>query len=141
MKIDVTLDPRAEDCRALRDGFREYELSVFPSIPSETEDQPLAAFARRADGSVCAGIEAKLYWDGLEIALLWVAPDQRDKGLGTQLLLEVERVARERGAVIAFLKTFFAREFYERLGYEVFGVLEDRPIGSKLYHMKKRLDV
>lgn len=32
-----------------------------------------------------------------------------------------------------------ARPFYERIGYTVYGMLEDRPIGTVLYHMKKRL--
>jgi hypothetical protein len=33
-----------------------------------------------------------------------------------------------------------AKDFYESLGYTVFGVLEDRPVGTRLLHMKKRLD-
>ncbi len=45
----------------------------------------------------------------------------------------------ENGAVISFLKTVEAKDFYQKLGYEVYGVLEDRPIGTSLYHMKKRL--
>jgi histone acetyltransferase (RNA polymerase elongator complex component) len=56
------------------------------------------------------------------------------------LLTEIENIARSKGAVVGFLKTVAAREFYQRNGYEVYGVLEDRPIGSKLFHMKKRLD-
>ena len=32
-----------------------------------------------------------------------------------------------------------SKEFYEKLGYSIYGVLEDRPIGTLLYHMKKRL--
>ena len=77
--------------------------------------------------------------DGVEIEILWVSEEIRGAGYGTQLVREVEKQAIAKGAGIAFLKTGEARKFYEKLGYEVFGVLEDRPIGTRLYHMKKRL--
>ena len=50
------------------------------------------------------------------------------------------KYARENGAVVSFLRTVDAKEFYEKFGYQVYGQLEDRPIGTVLYHMKKRLD-
>lgn len=56
------------------------------------------------------------------------------------MVLQVEDFARGKGAVVAFLKTVDAKPFYEKLGYQVFGFLGDRPIGTRLYHMKKRLN-
>lgn len=64
----------------------------------------------------------------------------RGAGLGAELLGKAEQYGKEQGTVISFLKTVEAKIFYEKHGYQVFGVLEDRPIGSFLYHMKKRLD-
>ena len=61
-------------------------------------------------------------------------------GESYRLLSEAESFARENGAVIAFFKTVEARVFYEKHGYQVYGVLEDRPVGTQLFHMKKRLD-
>ena len=139
MKIETTFDPLEQDRQLLKERFRQYELSVFPDLPSEDEDQLVAAYLRRDDGTICGGVEANIYWDGVEIELLWVSEDMRGAGLGSQLMHEVEVQARERGAAIAFLKTVDARKFYESVGYEVFGILEDRPIGTKLFHMKKRL--
>jgi hypothetical protein len=54
--------------------------------------------------------------------------------------MEAEKYAKGNGAVVSFLKTVDAKEFYEKNGYQVYGLLEDRPIGTVLYHMKKRLD-
>ena len=87
-----------------------------------------------------ARANAKCFWDGLEIDVLWVDEACRRTGIGSSLLQAVEDEGRRRGAVIAYLKTVMARAFYERHGYTVFGVLEDRPIGTLLFHMKKRLD-
>lgn len=72
--------------------------------------------------------------------MLWVSETVRRRGVGSRLMRQIEDEGRRRGAVVAFLKTVTAREFYEACGYEVFGVLEDRPIGTRLFHMKKRLD-
>lgn len=55
------------------------------------------------------------------------------------LLEKAEAIGASNGAVVAFLKTVDAKQFYERHGYEVYGVLENRPIGTHLYHLKKRL--
>ena len=52
-----------------------------------------------------------------------------------------EAYARERGCTDAFLDTFSfeARAFYEKLGYRVFGTLENHPTGHQHYFMTKRL--
>ncbi|NDR58928.1 GNAT family N-acetyltransferase [Aliiruegeria sabulilitoris] len=139
VEIEVTFCPVGSDLDRLKAGFREYELSVMPGLPPESEDRRCAAFARSETGEIKGGIEANIYWDGLEIELLWVAPEHRGEGLGRQLLSQVEQAAIARGAGIAFLKTVGACGFYEAMGYEVYGVLEDRPKGTLLYHMKKRL--
>jgi len=132
-------NPKEQDRKQQKESFRQYELSVFPELPSEDKDQLVAVYLRCDDGTITGGVEANIYWDGVEIELLWVSEDMRGAGLGSRLMQEVEQQAREKGAGIAFLKTDEARKFYESLGYEAFGILEGRPIGTKLYHMKKRL--
>jgi len=92
--------------------------------------------SKRLIGGICGSV----YWNGLEIDTLWIDADYRGSGIGTRLLTEAEKFARDKGAVIAFFKTVEARGFYEKQGYQVYRVLEDRPIGSLLYHMKKRLN-
>jgi hypothetical protein len=53
--------------------------------------------------------------------------------------MEVEAILR--GCHSAFLDTFSyqARPFYEKLGYEVFGTLNDYPRGHQRFYMQKRL--
>jgi hypothetical protein len=56
-------------------------------------------------------------------------------------MTEAERYAIEKGAEAAFLDTFSfqARPFYEKLGYKVFGTLEDQPPGHTHYWLAKKL--
>lgn len=138
--IEVTTEPAAEDLATLKSGMRRYELSRLPGLPDESEDLPVAAFIRDADGSVVAGVQANVFWNGVDVEIVWVDERFRGQGLGAAVMAKAEAFARSNGAVIAYLRTVDARGFYESLGYEVYGVLEDRPIGTVLYHMKKRLD-
>jgi iron complex outermembrane receptor protein len=50
-------------------------------------------------------------------------------------------IGRKRGCHSAYLDTFSfqAKPFYERCGYEVFGVLEDFPKGHQRFFMRKSL--
>ena len=80
-------------------------------------------------------------WNCVNVDSLWVADLCRGTGLGRELLWQVEEEARNKGARLIHLDTFDfqARGFYERNGYEVFGVLEDCPAGHRRYYMKKCL--
>jgi len=137
---ELTTEPAAADLDAIRDGMRRYELSRLPDLPDESEDVPVAVFARDAGGRVIGGARGNVYWNGLEVDLLWVDAAHRGAGIGQRLMARLEDFARGHAAVVAYLRTVDARAFYERLGYSVYGVLEDRPIGTVLYHMNKRLD-
>ena len=72
---------------------------------------------------------------------LWVAEPVRATGYGRALMAQAEQYAIERGCVGAHVGTFSfqARPFYEKLGYEVFGVLEGIPPGHSHFYLKKRL--
>ena len=54
---------------------------------------------------------------------------------------QAEREAIRRGCRTIWLDTFTfqARGFYERLGYSVFGTLEDYPPGHSRFFLKKSL--
>ena len=139
MFIEIVTDPGADDMAIVERGMRDFDLSVLPDLPDESEDVHVGAFARSAENTIIGGVKASVFWNGLEIDILWVDPEHRGQGVGRKLLAGVEEFARSHGAVVAYLKTLEAREFYEQQGYEVYGELEDRPIGTVFYHMKKRL--
>ncbi len=140
LEVIPTTTPDQSDLAELSEAMRRYSVSILPNLSPESEDQPIAALIRDVDGRLIGGIQANIYWDGLEVEVLWVDDEYRQHGLGSKLLTAVEHRARDHGAVVAHLKTVMARAFYEKHQYVVYGVLEDRPIGTSLYHMKKRLD-
>ena len=78
----------------------------------------------------------------LHIELLYLPEDLRGTGLGRQLIAQAEHEAIERGCLGVWLDTFSfqARGFYEKLGYAVFGTLEDYPPGHRRFFLKKTFD-
>ena len=81
----------------------------------------------------------------LLVKMLWVDSAWRRTRVRTRLMAAVEEKGREIGCHAAWLDTSSAeaRAFYLRLGYTVFGTLEneggDVPAGHTRWFMRKRL--
>jgi GNAT superfamily N-acetyltransferase len=88
------------------------------------------------------GLWASTNYSYLHIDLLYLPEDMRRTGLGTQLIAQAEQEAIHRGCTTAWLDTFSfqARGFYERIGYTVFGTLEDYPPGHSRFFLKKTFE-
>lgn len=135
--LTIETDPSPTDIKALGDGLTEHALPT-TRAPGFL---PLAVFARDADGRLVGGISALVNWNWLQIALVWISPELRRNGLGSQLLSRIESAGKERGCTNAHLDTFSyqARPFYERHGYELFATLDDYPTGHQRFFLRKKL--
>lgn len=91
-------------------------------------------------GEVIGGLWGDTSFSQFHVDLLVVPDTLRGSGLGRRLMRQGEEEAQRRGCVGAWLDTFSfqARGFYERLGYTVFGTIEDFPPGHSRIFMKKR---
>lgn len=121
----------------MRQGLMAFnEAAVGPAVVL-----PLALYVRDQTDTIRGGLTGYMAWQWLYIDLLWVDQPLRGQGYGGALVTEAERVAREAACVAVRLETYElqARAFYERHGYEVYGVLEGYPAGTRQYSLKKRL--
>ncbi|MBV8376823.1 MAG: GNAT family N-acetyltransferase [Verrucomicrobia bacterium] len=111
------------------------------AITGQAEWYPVAFFLRDGNGEVLGGLLGDIWAAWLHVRTLAVAAPARGGGLGKELMKRAEVYALERGCTDAFLDTFSfqARSFYEKLGYRVFGVLENHPAGHQHYFMTKQL--
>ena len=129
--------PPLSDLQALDDGLSaENDAAGVPR-----DQQRLCVFVRAAGRRVAGGLFGATCFGWLAIKHLWVARDFRGSGIGSKLLRLAEDEARRRGCRFAQVDTFSfqALPFYQRLGYEIFGVLEDYPPGHQRYYLKKTL--
>jgi GNAT superfamily N-acetyltransferase len=103
---------------------------------------PIAILLSHPDtGDIIGGLWGETMFSYLHVDLLFVPETLRYSGIGRQLMTQAEEEATRRGCHGAWLDTFSfqARRFYERLGYAVFGTIEDYPPGHSRFFMKKTL--
>ena len=126
--------------------FEEKINEISDSIvsPEEgAEDEYVLLKITDDDGDVIGGCIVEIdSWNIAELDILWVDEKYRRQGLGSALIHEAERAAREKGCYAMTLGTFDfqARPLYEKYGYKVTGNIKDWPRGHENYSMMKRLD-
>jgi ribosomal protein S18 acetylase RimI-like enzyme len=101
----------------------------------------MSIIVRNEEGDIVAGLLGETKWDWMYISWVWVNDDYRSQRIGTRLMRDAEREARQMGCHHAHLTTldFQAKAFYEKLGYAVFATLDDFPLGHTRFMMKKGL--
>jgi GNAT superfamily N-acetyltransferase len=97
---------------------------------------------RPGEARPAGGLIAFRLYRWLFVKEFWLPEDLRGGGLGAALMARAESEAAAMGCVGVWLDTFSfqARPFYERLGYRVFGTIEDFPPGHARHYLSKRLD-
>ena len=126
-----------EDARVIFDGLERY-CERF--VPDGHDDIDLGKKLVGPDGRMIAGISAIADGDDVGyIGSVWVEEPYRRQGLGSRLLKETERAAKENGAYILQTQASdWNADFFLRNGYTVRGTLEDYPKGHRSYELEKR---
>ena len=135
----LTLEDRSspDDITALHRGLETFNRRV----AGDVNYRPLNVFVRDDTGAVSGGLLGATYWSWFAIEILWLHEDLRGRRIGTRLVTMAEEEATRRGARHAQVDTvdFQALGFYQKLGYAVFGQLENCPEGHTRYYLAKDL--
>lgn len=147
-KEDVPSKPSHQYEFEIRTGSEEdgefitNRLEDYNSIFAPRTHPYLDLDKRISDGSsIIAGCIAGVSgWDTLHIDVIWVAEPYRGQGIGSYLLGEIEREAKEKGAYILLTQADdWNAYFFRKQGYTVRGELEDVPRGRRSYELQKLL--
>ena len=135
--LTVEEAPETKDIEALEKGLNQFNSA----ITNNDNEQKLAILLRDNNKQVVGGLFGWTYYNWLEVKYLWIKDELRGKGYGSKLVLAAEKEAMLRGCDSAFLDTFSfqAPNFYHKLGYSIFGVLENFPSQHQRYFLKKSL--
>ena len=137
--ITLTDQPDPADTKFIEDGLATYNLQFAPPYGT----QRLAVLLRDVEGKLVGGLLGLTWWGWLRIDILWLDEALRGRDWGTRLMEIAENEAIRRGCRHAFLDTmsFQAPPFYLKLGYTVFGELDDLPagLGHKMHFLQKTL--
>ena len=111
------------------------------------EYKPLVIFLRDSQSQISSqknivgGLYGFIGLGWLNVSTLWVAEDLRQKGYGKAMLNTAEQEAIRQKCNYAYVFTFSfqAPSFYQKSGYEIFGVLDNFPPGYQRLFLKKKL--
>ncbi len=139
------MSPALTRCENPTDAIRDAILKPLADFNAENgypADPKLIAFTLTNDeGEIIGGLWGKTVYDWLFVDYLVVPASLRGQNLGARLMAAAEELAIERGCVGSWLTTFAfqARGFYEKLGYRVFGSLDNSPRDNVRIFLQKRL--
>ena len=116
-----TLESTKKEIDFVDDKICEYNES---KVPFELSIPPSKINRHIQDdiGNIIAGINCIYYaWKCIYIDVLWVKEEYRNAGIGSQLLSEIEKTAKEYGCHLIHLDTFDfqAKDFYIKQGFEI----------------------
>jgi GNAT superfamily N-acetyltransferase len=137
LDLTITDHPNEGDVQFLDQRINDFNFAA----TGITDGRLLSLVLRDEQGSIVAGLYGWTWGGCLDIKYLWVPEALRGRGHGTRLLEAAEQEALVRGCTQALLDThsFQAPAFYQRLGYTIFGVIDNYPVGHAKYYLKKQL--
>jgi GNAT superfamily N-acetyltransferase len=135
--LTVESQPNLEDVEFLEDRINMLNIQR----TGRSDYVPLAIFVHDGQGNIKAGVYGWTWGGCCEVKTLWVHEAMRGRGLGKRLLGAAEREALARGCNLVVLDThsFQAPGFYQKLGYDIVGVVEGYPRGHQKVFLKKQL--
>lgn len=130
-------EPNEEDKKVMVEGMLSYHASK--GHPRKTETYTIVL--KNKENKVVGMAIVSFLWNGMHIDTLWVDESVHKQGWGKKLMEMAEKEAIKRGCTLAYTDTFTwqAPGFYEKLGYELYGKLENFPEGNSLSYYRKNL--
>lgn len=115
--------------------------SEFMSTELTNKYEEICLVVKDEQDKICGGLNAVICWNFMEISMIFIDEEIRNYGYGRKLMEQVEQIALNEKCDFIKLDTleFQAKEFYEKLGYKVFGEIENVAKKYKHYYMIKDL--
>ena len=135
--FDADQNYNRETIRVIQRGLTQYNAAKRPD-PSAA---PVTLAIISEQNQVIGGLLGRTAYGWLRIDTIWVHESLRGRGYGSDLLINAEQIATDRGCHAVHLDThgFQSPGFYTAHGYEVFGELARYPDEDHHYSFQKRL--
>ena len=135
---------RIEDLTEEETAYIGRKINEIVPHEVDADEEEFILKVENENGEIIGGCIAEAYeyhWSRMFLDTLWVDERYRRHGIGSMIIHEVERIAREKGCRVVTLGTasYMARPFYEKHGFTVFTTLK-KANGYISYSLVKYLD-
>lgn len=132
-------EPMAKDKKIMKDGMLAYHASKGHIRPEK--DDYYSIVIKNNKKKTVGVIVVSFRWGAMHIQTLWIDETIRNQDWGSKLMKMVEKEAIKRNCYLAYTDTYSwqAPKFYEKLGYKIYGKLDDFPKGCCLSYFVKKL--
>ncbi|MFS0673593.1 GNAT family N-acetyltransferase [Ornithinibacillus sp. 179-J 7C1 HS] len=139
--LEISTEWNPEDIPYIQQRLREYNIKHLSEKDVDFVDESFCYKVMDEEGNILGGISGNTKMQSLIIQFLWVDESIRGQGFGGKLIKRAEDFAMEKKCRFIKVDTFSfqAPDFYQNLGYEIYGIIEDYPEGYNHYFLLKRL--
>jgi N-acetylglutamate synthase-like GNAT family acetyltransferase len=110
--------------KILHEGLHKYVTKHVGELRKKYPGIRINLVAKNNEGQVIGGAHAYTTLKVVHTVQLWVDEDYRNQEYGKELLSTVEKIAIENGCISGLVNalSFESPEFFQKQGYEIFGV-------------------
>ncbi|BBN82351.1 N-acetyltransferase [Pseudoalteromonas sp. A25] len=141
MKIELSTSPSQAQLNAISQGIANFNAKYLSNENAHNTGLQCVITVQDENNKIIGGLQACVIWSYCILELLWLDDEIRGRGIGTKLMLQLEAFAKKHDLYQIRTETldFQAKPFYEKLGYRVYGELENTPPGHISYFLVKQL--
>ena len=138
------MEYRIEDLTKEEAAYIGEKINEIVPREVDADEEEFVLKVENENGEIIGGCIAEAYeyhWSRMFLNTLWVDERYRHHGIGSMIIREVERIARDKDCRVITLGTasYMARPFYEKHGFTVFTTLR-KANGYISYSLVKYLD-
>jgi GNAT superfamily N-acetyltransferase len=125
-ELQIVFDDNEEDYKTVCNNLYNYNFKETNGLLTKP-GRSINLFMKDKSGKAVGGIFCATYCETLYIDNFWIDEEHRKKGYGKSLIMQAESMASELGCKLAYTSTFSYQspEFYQKVGYKVFGLIDD----------------
>ncbi|MFW9832342.1 MAG: GNAT family N-acetyltransferase [Candidatus Thorarchaeota archaeon] len=133
--------PSEEELRAVRKGLKDYN-KMHPHGELDIPPPDISLVLKNKEGKIVGGVITSMLTGVMHLEVLWVDKQYRRRGYGRNLVLEAERIGKEKGYTASQTWTFSFQgpDFYRSIGYKLMGIYDGYTDKITEYIFMKKLD-
>lgn len=141
-QLSINENPTKEEMEVVHAGLNNHANRHLGDKRKKNPEIGIRFVLKDHKSKVVGGVFA---WTTLRIVVveyLWIEAPYRGVGFGNKLMVAVERVAKEKGCIAGQMSclSFHAPDFFQKLGYEIYGISNGYPDPMKAYYFIKKFD-